>query len=81
MQHFSQKRLISSPNRGIIINNKMLAIIWSCRHIHMIKEKERILMKVLANTTTNIIKASALRRLVAVLVMHFYNFDNAPALS
>jgi len=28
--------------------------------------------------TTNIIMASAMRRAAGVLVMHFYNFDNAP---
>ena len=36
-------------------------------------------MTALNNPTTNIIKASAMRR-VAVLVVHFYNFDNAPVL-
>lgn len=38
-------------------------------------------MKILNHTTMNMLKASVLRRLVAVLVIHFYNFDNAPVLS
>jgi len=31
--------------------------------------------------TTNIIQASVMRRSVAVLVMHFYNFDVTPKLN
>ena len=33
------------------------------------------------NTTSKIIEASAMRRSAAVLVMHFYNFDDAKRLS
>ena len=36
-------------------------------------------MKTLNNPTTEMIKASAMRR-SGVLVMHFYNFDTAPVL-